>query len=130
MELVAQPGSPDFQLHASSARPPSLLQNTGLSSNALPRPAQQRAKSPQEGEGCLSATLVGSALRASNLVGFSDGVFSNPDSIPGSTRGFCRHAVADSTQHLDWRQTAQFNPEKMETEAFKKGLFIKAPSLL
>lgn len=37
------------------------------------------------------------------------------DGVPGSTQGFCRHIVADSASHSDWRQAAQFNPEKMET---------------
>lgn len=115
MELVTQSGPPDLQLGSSSAWPPQSSPKSWTVVKALLCPAQQQAKRPQEGKGCLSAALVGSVLRALSLGGFLNREFSNPDSVPGSTQGFCRHVVVDWTSHSDWRQAAQFNPEKMET---------------
>lgn len=117
MELVAQSGSPDLHLGSSSAWPPQSSPKSRAVVKAALCPGSAASQKPTGGrERCLSAALVDSALRALNLGGFSNGVFSNPDSVPGSTQGFCRHVVADSTSHLGWRQAAQFNPGKMETE--------------
>lgn len=111
MELVAQSGSPDLQLGSCSAWPP---QTSPKCWTFVRAPAVSQR--PTGRRGMSDSSLVGSAWRASNLGGFSKGGFSNPDSVPGSTQGFYRPVVADLTSHSAWRQAAQFNPEKMETE--------------
>lgn len=114
-ELVAQSGSPDLHLGSSSAWPPQSSPKSRAVVKAALCPGSAASQKPAGGRGVSISSSGGLCFESLEPLGIFKWSIFKP-SVPGSTQGFCRHVVADSTSHLSWRQAAQFNPGKMETE--------------